>query len=131
MQNIKELIARTYAAFNERNIDAALAVMSERVSWPKASEGGRAIGKEQVRAYWTRQWGEFDPRVDPIEVTEHEGTRTDVRVHQVVRSLNGDVLSDSEVLHVFTIANGLIERMDVAGSELSPDSQPSPAFSRH
>jgi hypothetical protein len=34
-----------------------------------------------------------------------------------VKSLGGDVLSDSEVWHVYTIANGLIERMDLKESE--------------
>jgi len=47
---------------------------------------------------------------------------------------NGDVLSDSEVWHVYTgytIANGLIERMDLKESETSSNSTPSTAFSRH
>jgi hypothetical protein len=39
--------------------DSALALLSENVSWPKASEGGRAVGKEEIRSYWTRQWKEF------------------------------------------------------------------------
>ena len=51
-----------------------------------------------------------DPYVEPIEVIDREG-KTDVKVHQLVKSLGGDVLSDSEVWHVYTIANGLIERM--------------------
>jgi len=51
----KTLIERAYAAFNERNVDAALAFMSDDVSWPKASEGGKVVGKEEIRAYWTRQ----------------------------------------------------------------------------
>jgi hypothetical protein len=44
-----------YSAFNQRNIDGALALMRESVSWPKASEGGRVVGKEEIRAYWSRQ----------------------------------------------------------------------------
>jgi len=39
MTKTERLIAQAYSAFNERNIDGALAVMSEDVSWPKASEG--------------------------------------------------------------------------------------------
>jgi hypothetical protein len=47
-----------------------------------------------------------------------------------VKSLAGDVLSDTQVWHIYTIANGLIERMDIGESEA--DSQtPSSAFSRH
>jgi len=39
-----------------------------------------------------------------------------------VKNLSGDVLSDSEVWHVYTIANGLIERMDLKESEKSSGS---------
>jgi hypothetical protein len=131
MANTKILIAQAYAAFNRRDIDGALALMSENVSWPKASEGGRVVGKEEIRAYWTRQWKEFDPHVEPIEMVDREGSKTDVKVHQLVKSLSGDVLSDSVVWHVYTIANGLIERMDLKESEASSDPAPSAAFSGH
>jgi len=130
MANTQTLIAQAYSAFNRRDIDSALALMSESVSWPKASEGGRAVGKEEIRSYWTRQWKEFDPHVEPLEVIDQEGGTTEVRVHQLVKSLSGEVLSDSEVGHVYTIANGLIERMDIKESETSSNRTPSKAFSR-
>lgn len=117
MANSSSLIAQVYSAFNRRDMDAALAFMSENVDWPKASEGGRVLGKEEVRAYWTRQWAEFDPHVEPVEVIDSEAGTTDVKVHQVVKNLKGDILSDQTVLHVFRIANDLIERMDVHESE--------------
>src|ERR1700688_2176628 len=132
MPNTRTLIAQAYSAFNHRDIDSALALMSANVSWPKASEGGRVVGKEEIRSYWTRQWKEFDPHVEPLEVIDQEGGVTDVRVHQLVKSISGDVLSDSEVWHVYTFANGLIERMDLMESETSPDAPtPSTAFSEN
>jgi len=67
MANVKTIIEQAYSAFNKRNIDGALALMTEDVSWPKASEGGSVVGKEEIRAYWTRQWGEFDGHVEPWE----------------------------------------------------------------
>ena len=131
MANTQTLIAQAYSAFNQRNVDGALALMSENVSCPKASEGGRVVGKEEIRAYWTRQWQEFDPHVEPIEVIDREGGKTDVKVRQFVKSLGGDVLSDSEVWHVYSIANGLIERMDLKESEANSAQTPSAAFSEH
>jgi hypothetical protein len=114
-----KLITQAYSAFNRRDIDGALALMSDNVSWPKASEGGRAVGKEEIRAYWTRQWQEFDPHVEPVGIsTEPDGTFK-VRVHQLVKSLDGAVLSDSEVVHVFTVVGNLIERMDLEGDTSS------------
>jgi ketosteroid isomerase-like protein len=50
-----ELLRAAYAAFNARDIDAALATMAPDVRWPKAFKGGSACGHEEVRAYWTEQ----------------------------------------------------------------------------
>ena len=130
MANTETLIAKADSAFNRRDINSALALMSENVSWPKASEGGRVVGKEEIRAYWTRQWKEFDPHVEPLELIDRKGGITEVKVHQLVKSLGGDVLSDSEVWHVYTIANGLIERVDLKESETSSDPTLSTAFAR-
>lgn len=113
MANVKTIIELAYAAFNKRDIDGALELMTEDVTWPRASEGGRVIGKEEIRAYWTRQWAEFDPHVEPLAITEGDGGKIRVRVHQVIRDLQGRVLSDTEVLHVFTMNSGLIAAMDL------------------
>lgn len=131
MTNTQTFIAEIYSAFNQRDIDGVLKHMSETVSWPKASEGGRVVGKEEIRAYWTRQWKEFDPHVEPIEVIDRETGKTEVRVHQLVKSTTGDILSDSEVWHIYTIANDLIERMDTKGTEADSEQTPSSAFARH
>src|ERR1700746_750740 len=92
MANTQTLIAQAYSAFNRRDIDSALALLCAHASLPKASEGGRVVGKEEIRSYWTRQWKEFDPHVEPLEVIDHEGGRTEVKVHQLVKSLAGDIL---------------------------------------
>ena len=127
MADTKTVIEQAYSAFNKRDIEGALALMTQDVSWPKASEGGEVIGKEEVRAYWTRQWGEFDPHVEPVAMAEEDSGKTRVRVHQLVKSLQGDVLSDSEVLHVFTVNSGLIAAMDL-GNEADSMVGPSAAF---
>ena len=127
MADTKTIIEQAYSAFNQRNIDSALALMTEDVSWPRASEGGKVVGKEEIRAYWTRQWSEFDPHVEPLAMTKQDGGKVSVRVHQLVKSLQGDVLSDSEVLHVFTVKSGLIAAMDL-GDEANPTTGPSAAF---
>lgn len=117
MADTLKVVADAYLAFNRRDIDGALALMSETVDWPKASEGGRVVGKEEIRAYWTRQWAEFDPRVEPVEIIDRAESGIEAKVHQVVKTPQGEVLSDQMVIHVFTMANGLIERMEIANSQ--------------
>ena len=127
MADTRTVIEQAYFAFNKRDIDGALALMTQEVTWPKASEGGKIAGKEEIRAYWTRQWAEFDPHVEPLAMNEEDGGRILVKVHQLVKTLQGDVLSDSEVFHVFTMNGERIAAMDL-GNEADSFAGPSAAF---
>src|SRR5260370_2285032 len=127
MADTRTILEQAYSAFNKRAIEGALALMTRDVSWPKASEGSKVVGKEEIRSYWTRQWSECNPHVEPLAMTEEDGGKTRVRVHQLVESLRGDVLSDTEFLHVFTVNSGLIAAMDF-GDEADPTAGPSAAF---
>jgi hypothetical protein len=108
-----ELLRAAYAAFNARDIDAALALMTADVAWPKAFKGGFVRGPEEVRAYWTEQWNEIDPRVEPVAFQTGEAGRIWVEVHQVVRDLAGGILADEHVGHRFTLEGGRIRAMEV------------------
>jgi hypothetical protein len=110
---VEALLRRMYEAFNARDVDAVLATMHDDVDWPNAWEGGRVHGRAAVRDYWTRQFAEIDPRVTPQAFAERPGGPVAVTVHQVVRTPAGDVLSDGDVLHVYALRDGLVERMDV------------------
>ncbi len=108
-----ELLRAAYAAFNARDIDAALALMTPDVAWPKAFKGGFVRGPEEVRAYWTEQWREINPHVEPVSFQSEEDGRILIDVHQVVRDLAGAVLADEHVGHRFTFAHGLIQVMEI------------------
>lgn len=109
----RELLERAYVLFNARDVDGALALMHPDVVWPNGFEGGTAHGREEVRAYWTRQWRQIDPRVDPIGFATEADGRARVDVHQVVRDLAGNVMSDQVVQHVYTIEAGLVRAMEI------------------
>ena len=109
----EQLLRRAYAAFNARDIDGALALMQPDVDWPNGMEGGRELGHEAVRAYWTRQFGLIDSHVEPVAFVEDEQGRVVVDVDQVVRDLDGELLAEQRVQHVYTLRDGLIARMDI------------------
>jgi hypothetical protein len=108
-----ELLRAAYAAFNAREIDVALALMTVDVTWPKAFKGGFICGPEKIRAYWTEQWTEINPHVEPVAFHWQGAGQILVDVHQIVRSLAGAVLADEHVGHQFTIEQGLIRAMEV------------------
>jgi ketosteroid isomerase-like protein len=98
MRDTKRILEQAYAAFNTRDIDGALALMTHDVRWPKA-----------------------------LAMTDEVEDTIRVRVRQLVKSLQGNVLSDSEVLHVFTLNDGLISAMTLA-DEADRSAGPSAAF---
>ena len=108
-----DLLRRAYEAFNARDIDSALVLMHPDVDWPNGMEGGRVLGRAAVREYWTRQFQVIDSRVEPEGFTTDADGRVAVDVHQVVHDAAGELLSDGHVTHVYTVRDGLIERMEI------------------
>ena len=108
-----ELLKHIYARFNARDMETVLAAMREDVMWANGMEGGHVHGRDGVREYWTRQWAMVDPRVDPVGFRTGPDGEVIVDVHQVVHDLEGKLLVDQMVVHIFRFENGLIQRFDI------------------
>jgi ketosteroid isomerase-like protein len=110
-----EFLKLVYEQFNARDMEMVLAALHEDVMWANGMEGGHVRGRNGVRNYWTRQWSMVDPHVTPVAFSTSPDGQVVVEVHQVVRNLQGDVLVDQMVGHIFRIENGLIKRFDIRG----------------
>jgi ketosteroid isomerase-like protein len=108
-----DLIKKAYAAFNARDIDKVLSTMQTDVHWPNAWEGGYVTGYDAIRQYWTRQWKELNPVVEPTGFTERPDGRVEVAVHQTVKDMEDNLVFDGVVKHVYSFKDGLISGMDV------------------
>lgn len=113
IESAKELFQKAYAYFNARNIDAILALMKPDVVWANGMDGGYVYGHNGIREYWTRQWYMIDPHVEPVGFETDENGKVVVNVYQVVHDLNGSLLADQMVKHVYTLDDGLIKRMEI------------------
>jgi hypothetical protein len=102
-----------YAAFNARDIDAALVQLTPEVDWPNAWEGGRVCGHAAVRDYWTRQWAAISATVEPVGFTMRPDGSIAVEIDQVVCDLDGALISEGRVMHVYAFDGAMIARMDV------------------
>ena len=91
------LLRAAYVAFNARDISTALTLMATNVTWPKAFKSGFVYGVDEIRLYWTQQWGEIDPQVEPIAFHSQNSAQVLVNVHQIVRNLSGSIIADEHV----------------------------------
>jgi hypothetical protein len=102
-----------YEAFNCRAIDEVLDLLDPKVDWPDMRHGGRMIGHDAVRRCWVDQFARFHTHVEPVGVFDRPGGEIVVVVHHLVCDLEGDVLIDMTLRHVYTVRAGLIVAMDV------------------
>ena len=102
-----------YDAFNRRDSSFVTQRMAADVTWPRAFKGGVARGPSAVSSYWEEQWQEIDPHVEPVAVNQLDDGRVDVEVHQVVRNLNGEVIADSVVHHLYSFEDHAITHMEI------------------
>ena len=109
----RELIDKAYTAFNARDIDTALSTMQPTAQWSNGWEGGYIKGHDEIRNYWTRQWKEINPIVEPVGLYERHNGSLEVQVHQLVKNLAGDIMFDGMVRHIYTFENDLINTMDI------------------
>jgi hypothetical protein len=116
---VRALLTRVYAAFNARDLETVLATLHPDVDWANGMDGGRVHGVSNVRDYWTQQFTLIDPRVDPVGFAIDAAGRIVVRVHQMVCTPAGAVISDGMVEHIYVIDDGLITRMDIRKGEAS------------
>jgi hypothetical protein len=108
-----ELLQRAYEAFNARDVDAATALMTDDVTWPNVSDGGFVHGRDAVRDHWREQFEAADPQIEFLALDSGPDGVVRAHVHQVVRSNQGETISDDRLDHVYTIRDGLIQRMEV------------------
>ena len=112
MADNTKLVEQLYEGFNARRMEDVLAKLADDVVWANGMHGGHVQGREAVRAYWTAQWSAIDPHVEPQQIAEKDG-EVIVDVHQTVHDLEGKLLLDEMVHHVFQITDAKVTRFDI------------------
>ena len=112
-QKYDDKIRYIYRRFNARDIDSILVHLDKNVHWPNGWEGGYVNGHEELRDYWTRQWKEIDPFVEPLAINLTKDGKIEVEVHQVAMDKDGKLLFDGNVKHIYSFQNELIKGMEI------------------
>ena len=109
----EEMLTTVYRDFNARDIDSILKFMAADVDWANGMTGGRVHGHAAVREYWTEQWKVVNPRVEPQGYRKEPDGRIAVSVKQTVWDMEGKLLLDRLVEHVYAVEGGLIRSMHI------------------
>jgi ketosteroid isomerase-like protein len=113
----REFFSNLYDAFNRRDIEIVLSMMTEDVKWANGMEGGFVYGRENVREYWRRQFEVINPQLQILNIESDSDNRVVVSVHQIVKDLDGNLLADKTVKQIFTFDGGLIKTFEIGEAE--------------
>ena len=83
------------------------------MDWPNGRTGGREIGHDAVREYWTNQWQEISSTVTPLTYRLVDGSVV-LEVQQTINDMNNELISSGIVFHTYQFDNGKISRMDIS-----------------
>ncbi|MDX6361722.1 MAG: hypothetical protein QOC85_725 [Streptomyces sp.] len=110
------LLRRMYEVFSTDERDDFMEIcLSSDVDWPNVLDGVRLHGRDEVRAYWTRQFASGHPlvRLEGLRLDE-DGERVAVTVRPGLRDETGEHWAPETLEHVYRFAgDGLVSRMDV------------------
>ena len=109
------MLEELYRAVNERDLDTFLGHVAPGVEWPNTATGGYLHGRDELRAYCEKQWKEVNSSIEPMRINFTADGTAHVLVDQLVRALDGEVLQNRRVEHVFEFDGPFISRMTVIG----------------
>lgn len=108
----RDLLENAYGAYNRRDVDGLLELLTEDVDWPDGD--ARLVGRAAVRRYWLHQFTGTRTHDEPVRFVALSPDRTAVHIDQTVRDRDGRLLSRSALRYAFTVRDGLISRLDIA-----------------
>jgi len=119
MDKLDDLFRELYKHFNNRKIDLVISKMADNVKWANGMDGGFVYGHDAVRDYWTRQFTMVSSNVTPLAIEAENGI-VKIKVHQVVHDINGNLLADEFVYHLFHLQGNKIAVFEI-GEKIKHD----------
>jgi hypothetical protein len=118
--NVREriiLLERAYCHFNERQVDALLAMMTDDVEWPDVAHAAVLHGKDQLRRYWESQFAVVDSRVLPTDFSRSRDEIVVVVDQRILDREHKAVSAPRVVFHKYSFDKNLIRRMVVLSDQ--------------
>ena len=112
MEDLENFFQDLYKDFNDRKIDLVISKMTGDVKWANGMDGGYVHGHDAVKDYWTRQFTMVSSKVSPLEIEAGKDI-VKIKVHQVVHDLNGNLLADESVYHLFHLQENKIAVFEI------------------
>jgi ketosteroid isomerase-like protein len=111
----REMIAASYEALNERDIDSAMEALAEDAEWHESEvlpDTGIYVGREAIRAFLTDFLASWERFHQTVEEVSEEGDRVLVMIHLEATGRGSEADVDARYAHLWTVSGGRGVRVD-------------------
>jgi len=113
MSAASDLIGRLHDALNRRDLDAAMAQIHPQARFKDYLDGGEVEGHAAVREFYQRLFDTIAPDLDLIALKALPDGRIQADIQSSVRARGGQLWSDTRVVAVYQITDGLISSVEL------------------
>jgi ketosteroid isomerase-like protein len=109
------MIAASYEALNERDIDSAMEALAEDAEWHESEvlpDTGIYVGREAIRAFLTDFLASWERFHQTVEELSEEGDRVLVMIHLEATGRGSEADVDARYAHLWTVSGGRGVRVD-------------------
>jgi ketosteroid isomerase-like protein len=109
------MIAASYEALNERDIDSAMEALAEDAEWHESEvlpDTGIYVGREAIRAFLTDFLASWERFHQTVEEVSEEGDRVLVMIHLEATGRGSEADVDARYAHLWTVSDGRGVRVD-------------------
>lgn len=108
---VLQLIKDAFGAFNAQDMDTVLLSMSPDIRWPQAFGSGYVHGHDAIKRYWLEQWTRITTHIVPVGFNQRGDGALEIIVRQTVKDMQGKLLFDGKVKHLYRIRDGLLDQI--------------------
>ncbi len=103
----------SYAAFNSGDLELAAGILANDVEWPDQLEGTMLVGRDATIAYWKRLLGLQRHEYEVVHCQPDQHGDLVISLLRKVYALNGQLISNGLIRHVYRFRCGKVVRMQV------------------
>jgi ketosteroid isomerase-like protein len=114
-KDARGMIAASYEALNERDIDSAMEALAEDAEWHESEvlpDTGIYVGREAIRAFLTDFLASWERFHQTVEELSEEGDRVLVMIHLEATGRGSEADVDARYAHLWTVSGGRGVRVD-------------------
>lgn len=112
-EQLNDMLKFVYQLFNKREVNRLLDFTSKNINWENSITGENIHGYDNFLNYLIQQQNTNSLYFEPIAFVDNDDNTITVKVKQIIKDSEDNILSESIVHHRYKIEESIIQSMKI------------------